>query len=55
MCRFLIYNGIICRGKSNAVAIKNAILVAQQVVEIEVNKKIVASLAENTVASQVDP
>ncbi|RUM42194.1 MAG: phosphate acyltransferase PlsX [Desulfocapsa sp.] len=46
--------GIICHGKSNAVAIKNAILVAQQVVEIEVNKKIVASLEENTVASQVD-
>jgi len=46
--------GIICHGKSNAVAIKNAILVAQQVVEIEVNKKIVASLAENAVASQVD-
>ena len=46
--------GIICHGKSNAVAIKNAILVAQQVVEIEVNKKIVVSLAENATASQVD-
>ncbi len=46
--------GIICHGKSNAVAIKNAILVAQQVVKIEVNKKIIASLAENTLISQVD-
>lgn len=46
--------GIICHGKSNAVAIKNAIIVAQQVVEIEVNKKIVASLAENVTASMVD-
>jgi len=45
--------GIICHGKSNSVAIKNAILVAQQVVEIEVNNKIIASLAENTAASQV--
>ena len=44
--------GIICHGKSNAVAIKNAILVAQQVVEIDVNKKIKASLAENSAASE---
>ncbi len=46
--------GIICHGKSSAVAIKNAILVAQQVVEIEVNNKIITSLAENTFTSQVD-
>jgi len=44
--------GIICHGKSNAIAIKNAILVAQQVVEIEVNKKIITSLAENSSTSQ---
>ncbi len=46
--------GIICHGKSSSVAIKNAILVAQQVVEIEVNNKIITSLAENTSTSQVD-
>jgi len=39
--------GIICHGKSNAVAIKNAILEAAKIVEIKVNEKIVASLAEH--------
>jgi glycerol-3-phosphate acyltransferase PlsX len=45
--------GIICHGKSNAIAIKNAILVAKQVVEIDVNSKIISSLAENSSPSQV--
>ncbi len=39
--------GIICHGKSNAVAIKNAILEASKIVEIKVNDKIVTSIAEN--------
>jgi phosphate acyltransferase len=39
--------GIICHGKSNAVAIKNAIIEAGKIVEIKVNDKIVESLAEN--------
>jgi len=39
--------GIICHGKSNGVAIKNAILEAAKVVEIKVNDKIVKSLADN--------
>jgi glycerol-3-phosphate acyltransferase PlsX len=39
--------GIICHGKSNAVAIKNAILEAAKIVEIKVNEKIAKSLAEN--------
>ncbi len=46
--------GIICHGKSSSVAIKNAILVAQQTVKNQVNKKIIASLAENAVAPKVD-
>lgn len=43
--------GIICHGKSNAVAIKNAIIEAEKIVEIKVNDKIVESLAENLTAS----
>ena len=39
--------GIICHGKSNAIAIKNAIVEAAKIVEIKVNEKIVSSLAEN--------
>lgn len=39
--------GIICHGKSNAIAIKNAILEAAKIVEIKVNEKIVASLKEH--------
>ncbi len=39
--------GIICHGKSNAVAIKNAILEAEKIVEIKVNDRIVVSLSEN--------
>ena len=39
--------GIICHGKSNAVAIKNAILEAAKIVEIQVSDKIAKSLAEN--------
>ncbi len=39
--------GIICHGKSSAIAIKNAILAAQQIVETEVNEKILESLAVN--------
>ena len=46
--------GIICHGKSSAVAIKNAILVAQQTVKLQVNKKIIYSLAENAKAAKVD-
>jgi phosphate acyltransferase len=46
--------GIICHGKSSAMAIKNAILVAQQTVKIQVNKKIITSLAENATASRED-
>jgi glycerol-3-phosphate acyltransferase PlsX len=38
--------GIICHGKSNAVAIKNAILEAAKIVDIKVNEKIVTSIAE---------
>lgn len=43
--------GIICHGKSNAIAIKNAIIEAGKIVEIKVNDKIVKSLAENPVTS----
>lgn len=39
--------GIICHGKSSAVAIKNGILEAAKIVEIKVNDKIIASLAEH--------
>ncbi len=39
--------GIICHGKSSSVAIKNAILEAQKIVSMEVNNKIVESLAAN--------
>ncbi len=39
--------GIICHGKSNAVAIKNAILEAAKIIEMKVNDKIVESLADN--------
>lgn len=45
--------GVICHGKSSAMAIKNAILVAQQTVKNQVNKKIITSLAENSAASKV--
>jgi len=45
--------GIICHGKSSAMAIKNAILVAQQTVKNQVNKKIIDSLAENSAAAKV--
>ncbi len=46
--------GIICHGKSSSVAIKNAILVAEQIVQAEVNNKIIESLAENALASKVE-
>ncbi|HIP38742.1 MAG TPA: phosphate acyltransferase PlsX [Desulfocapsa sulfexigens] len=39
--------GIICHGKSNAFAIKNAIIEASKIVENKVNDKIAESLAEN--------
>jgi len=38
--------GIICHGKSNATAIKNAIMEASKMVEIKVNEKIIENLAE---------
>lgn len=44
--------GIICHGKSSAVAIKNAILVAQQIVKTKVNENILLSLAENRKLSE---
>lgn len=44
--------GIICHGKSTAVAIKNAILVAQQTVNTKVNENILLSLAENRKLSE---
>lgn len=44
--------GIICHGKSSAVAIKNAILVAQQTVNTKVNDTILLSLAENRKLSE---
>ncbi len=44
--------GIICHGKSSAVAIKNAILVAQQTVNAKVNENILLSLAENRKVSE---
>lgn len=43
--------GIICHGKSNAFAIKNAIIEAARIVEKKVNDKIVESLSENIDAS----
>lgn len=46
--------GIICHGKSNAVAIKNAIIEAGKIVEIKVNDQIVKSLAENPVTPVED-
>ena len=39
--------GIICHGKSSAMAIKNAIIEAQKIVEQKVNDRIAAGLAEN--------
>ncbi len=39
--------GIICHGKSNAVAIKNAIQKAATIIEMKINDKIVESLADN--------
>ncbi len=43
--------GIICHGKSNVMAIKNAILEASKVVEVRVNEKIIASLVANSIVS----
>lgn len=39
--------GIICHGKSNAFAIKNAIIEASRIIENKVNEKITNSLVEN--------
>ena len=39
--------GIICHGKSSAKAIKNAIMVAREMVDNKVNDRIAASIAEN--------
>jgi len=38
--------GIICHGKSSAVAIKNAIIGAQQIIETKVNDKILSGISE---------
>ena len=43
--------GIICHGKSSAVAIKNAIIEAGKIVENKVNERILESLAHDIVAS----
>ncbi|MCF8055560.1 MAG: phosphate acyltransferase PlsX [Desulfocapsa sp.] len=39
--------GIICHGKSSSMAIKNAIIEAQKIVDNKVNDRIAASIAEN--------
>jgi phosphate acyltransferase len=43
--------GIICHGKSSAMAIKNAIIEAQKIVDKKVNDRIAASIAENAEVS----
>ena len=44
--------GIICHGKSSAMAIKNAIIEAQKIVDQKVNDRIAAGIAENAEVSK---
>ncbi|MEN8189237.1 MAG: phosphate acyltransferase PlsX [Thermodesulfobacteriota bacterium] len=45
--------GIICHGKSNACAIKNAVIEAAQMIDTGVNEKIVSYLSNNKVGMEV--